>query len=229
MNFLKFFSKDQQVVNEYFRLRRQRRFERYGPQAKAIGFHNAMHRVLVPAISLLGKLEGRKLTILADRRSSRGQKKPTIYASAHIGGSDVECAFEAIGDPCYCFPGDPGQIYRNLDGMMLGLNGVICLETRDKTDRHIAKERGISLLKQGGSLLIYPEGAWNVTENEPVMKLFPGAATFALESGRISCPWRWSAPAITIMSSSARRSTTPTSRAGTRKPSPPSCGTFWRR
>lgn len=57
------------------------------------------------------------------------------------------------------------------------------METRDRTDRHIAKEQSIALLKKGGSLLVFPEGAWNITENEPVMKLLPGAAAFALQSG----------------------------------------------
>lgn len=183
MEFLNYFSKDQQVVNDYFRLRRKRRFERYGPDAKGIGFHNAMHRIMIPGLMLLRRLEGRKLTVLADRRSTRNTKTPTIYACSHIGGSDIETAFEAIVDPCFLLLGDPGHTYRSFDGLMLGLNGVICLETRDKTDRHIAKERGLALLKQGGSLLIYPEGAWNITENEPVMKLFSGAVAFAQETG----------------------------------------------
>lgn len=183
MNFLNYFSKDQQVVNNYFRLQRKQRFERYGPDAKGIGFHNAMHRVMLPGLVLLRRLEGRKLTILADRRTARNEKTPTVYACTHIGGKDIETAFEAIGDPCHLLLGDPGQTYRSFDGLVLALNGLICVETRDKTDRHIAKEQSIALLKQGGSLLIFPEGAWNITENEPVMKMFPGAAAFALETG----------------------------------------------
>jgi hypothetical protein len=183
MNFLNYFSRDQQVVNDYFRLRRERRYAQYGPKAKAIGFHNVMHHVMLPGLVLLRRLEGRKLTILADRRTARNAKTPTVYVCAHIGGQDIETAFEAIGDPCHLLLGDPGQAYRNFDGLILGLNGVICLETQDKTDRHIAKEQSIALLKKGGSLLVFPEGAWNITENEPVMKLFPGAAVFALETG----------------------------------------------
>lgn len=183
MNFLKIFSHDQQVVNDYFRLRRKWRFEKYGPKARGIGFHNFMHRILVPGVVLERKLKKRKLTLLGDRRTCRKSKVPTIYASGHVGGCDVETAFEALRDPCFLFMGDPGPVYRSFDGLMLALNGIIALETRDKTDRNIAKERGIALLKQGGSLLIYPEGAWNITENEPIMKLFPGTAVFALKTG----------------------------------------------
>lgn len=46
----------------------------------------------------------------------------------------------------------------------------------------IAKERGIQLLRQGGNLLIFPEGAWYVTENQIVMRLFEGAADMAIQS-----------------------------------------------
>lgn len=181
MSFLKFLSHDQQVVNEYFRLRRQQRFERYGPRAKAIGFHNAMHYILIFALKALRLFEKRKVVVLADRRRARG-KRPTVYACTHMGDKDIESIFEAIHNPCYLFLGDPGPVYRSIDGLMLWLNGVISLETRSKPDRAIAKERALSLLKQGGSLMIFPEGAWNISENLPAMKLFTGAAAIALEN-----------------------------------------------
>ena len=56
------------------------------------------------------------------------------------------------------------------------------LETDNKEDRHIAYLRAVELLNAGGSLMIYPEGARNGTENLPVMELFPGAAKMAMET-----------------------------------------------
>ena len=66
---------------------------------------------------------------------------------------------------------------------MLFLNGVICVETKDKNDRHIAKERAIELLRKGGSLVIYPEGAWNLTANLLMLPLYAGVLEIAKESG----------------------------------------------
>ena len=183
MNLSKFFSKDQHEVDEFFRLRRQKRYEQYGAKATLISLHNCMHYVLVYVLKLMRLFEGRKLTVIGDKRQNKRINRPVIYACTHIGGSDIESAFEAIESPCYLFLGDPRELYRSIDGLMLGMNGVICFETNCKQDRRIAKERSLSLLKQGGSLLIYPEGAWNITENEPVMKLFSGTADFALQSG----------------------------------------------
>ena len=62
-------------------------------------------------------------------------------------------------------------------------NGAICLDSYNKKDRAIAKDTAIKLLRKGQSLLIYPEGAWNITPNLPVMKLFSGAADIAITAG----------------------------------------------
>lgn len=36
---------------------------------------------------------------------------------------------------------------------------------------------------EGGDLLIYPEGAWNITENQVVMPLYTGTAEMAIRTG----------------------------------------------
>ena len=66
---------------------------------------------------------------------------------------------------------------------MAYLLGFIGCDTTEKEDRHIAKELAIRTLKQGGNILIWPEGAWNITENEVVMKLYTGTVEMAIRSG----------------------------------------------
>ena len=89
----------------------------------------------------------------------------------------------AIGDHAYLFWGSPKDNYKNIVGVLLGLNGTIICETLHKEDRHISKETSVRWLSQGGNLLIFPEGAWNVLENPPVMPLYTGTAEMALRSG----------------------------------------------
>lgn len=60
----------------------------------------------------------------------------------------MESCFEAIKKHAFLFIGDPRELYRNFDGLILFLNGMICLETRSKTDRRIAKENALRLLKK---------------------------------------------------------------------------------
>ncbi len=109
--------------------------------------------------------------------------KPKIYACTHIGGNDIQRAFQIIKDPAWLMFGNPGIVYKKIIYQGLRINGVLPLNTFDKVDRGITYNRALELLLNGGNLLIFPEGAWNVTPNELVMKIFVGAVKLALASG----------------------------------------------
>ena len=170
----------QDELDQYYIKKRKQHYEKYGAVPMFIKLHNFFHWLLVPCIMLLRKINGIKLTVICDERVKT--KDPVVYACTHIGGVDIETAFEAIKSPCWLFLGDPREVYKNIDGFMLGLNGVICLDSKDKEDRKIAKETAIGLLQNGGSLMIFPEGAWNISVNQPVMGLFTGTADIAIQS-----------------------------------------------
>lgn len=137
-----------------------------------------LHRFLLFGLKINKIIKGEKLVIV-DNKSIR-TNRPTIFACTHIGGHDVEMSCEAVGQLCYLFIGDPGEMYLSPLWFLLSLNGVIFLDTDSKTDRHIAKETAIRYLKNKNNLLIFPEGAWNITENEPVMKLYTGTIEMAI-------------------------------------------------
>ena len=170
----------QDELDQYYIEKRKRHYAKHGAVPKFIKLHNFFHWLLLPCIILLRKINGIKLTIVCDERNKT--KEPVVYACTHIGGVDIESAFEAIKVPCWLFLGDPREVYKNIDGFMLSLNGVICLDSKDKDDRRIAKETAIGLLQNGGSLMIFPEGAWNISVNQPVMGLFSGTADIAIQS-----------------------------------------------
>ncbi len=170
----------QDELDQYYIQKRKRYYEKHGAIPKFIKLHNFLHWLLVPCIMLLRKINRVKLSVICDERTKT--KDSVIYACTHIGGVDIESAFEAIKSPCWLFLGDPREVYKNIDGFMLSLNGVICLDSKDKDDRRIAKETAIGLLQNGGSLMIFPEGAWNISVYQPVMGLFSGTADIAIQS-----------------------------------------------
>lgn len=179
-SFIKGLTLSQNELDQYYIRQRRRYYDKHGAVPKFIKLHNLLHWLLWPCIVLLRKIGGIKLTVVCDERVK--SKEPVVYACTHIGGVDIETAFEVIKDPCWLFLGDPREVYKNIDGFMLGLNGVICLDSKDKDDRRIAKETAIGLLQNGGSLMIFPEGAWNISVNQPVMGLFSGTADIAIQS-----------------------------------------------
>lgn len=162
---------------------REYRIERYADieKTKIPWWRTPMHYLLVGVLILIRLFEKREVKVILDERIPTD--KPVLYACTHIGAHDVEATFEAIKTPCYLFMADAREIYRTLDGIMLYLNGVIFFDTEDKEDKRVAKGRALSLLKSGGNLLIYPEGAWNITENEIVMPLYAGTAEMAIKTG----------------------------------------------
>ena len=123
--------------------------------------------------------------VIEYNNSDEGNK---IYACTHIGGNDIQRALQIMNVPAYLMLGDPGILYKKAIYQALKFNGVIPLETKDRKDRKIAYNRSIELLDQGGNLLIYPEGAWNVSPNELVMKMFVGTVRMAKETGKPIVP-----------------------------------------
>lgn len=148
---------------------------------KGMKWRELLHPVLLKLISFNRKyIDKQTLKILNDKRTDTG--KPVIYAITHIGMYDYQLVGEAIKDHQYPFAGDPETMYRTQDGLFLSWNGIIYCDTESKTDRKIAKETAIEVLKRGDNLLIYPEGIWNVTPNLLTLPLFPGVIDIAMDT-----------------------------------------------
>ncbi|MBS6196026.1 MAG: 1-acyl-sn-glycerol-3-phosphate acyltransferase [Clostridiales bacterium] len=165
-------------LEDYYREQRKYRFQQ-GKRLKHIGLREALYPLFVKFLVIDRLFRKQTITTMGNQRK---YKKPVIYACTHIGENDLENIYEKISRGCWWFVGDPCILYKNISGLWLYLNGCILLETGDKVDRHIAYRRAVELLKGGGSLMIFPEGARNGTENLPVMELFPGAVKMSIET-----------------------------------------------
>lgn len=166
-------------LETYYRERRKVLFEQ-GKPLKYIQLREKLYPLFIAFLKIDRLFRRQKISILGDAPKVTGQ---VIYACTHIAGNDLENVYETFRRGCWWFIGDPCVLYKNISGLLLHLNGCIMLETRDKTDRHIAYLRAVELLKKCGSLMIYPEGARNCIENLPVMGLFHGTAKMAMETG----------------------------------------------
>lgn len=165
-------------LDKYCRVMRYRRYRHNGAYINCLPLHSAFHYVFVAMLKISRLFSGYKIVVHLDERVKTD--KPLIFAATHIGADDIVTAFEKIVTPCWIMLGDPHEFYRNFEGCILQLNGLLCLDTGDKRDRKIAKERMKMLLRKKGNLLILPEGAWNVTPNKPVCHLYPGSVEAAI-------------------------------------------------
>lgn len=170
----------QKELEKYYRDEREYQYEN-NIAIRGIKIRKKLHKLFLGILRLECLLSGIKIKVIKDDRIPTD--RPVIYACTHIGRYDIESAFLSIKEHCYGLMGDPGKVYRNADGLLLNLNGMIFIDTAYKKDRFVGKETCIKLLGQGCNLLIYPEGAWNITENQVVMKLFTGTVEMAIRSG----------------------------------------------
>lgn len=179
-NFIQRMKMDIDTLSDYYMEKRLERFESSIP-LKGIDLRKKIHGLPLKLVELDRKASKETVSVINDERIITD--RPKIYACTHIGGNDIQRVFEAIKEHAYLFLGDPKGLYKDISGLLLFLNGVINMETKDKTDRFIAKKRAIELLNKNGNLLIFPEGAWNITPNLLVMDLYKGAVLMARETG----------------------------------------------
>lgn len=165
-------------LENYYLERRKKRFEQ-GKELKHIRLREMLYPFFILFLTGDRLFRKQKITVLGGHKPDKEQ---VIYACTHIGENDLENIYESLRRGCWWFVGDPCVLYKELSGLLLYLNGSIFLELADKEDRYIAYFRSIELLKGGGSLMIFPEGARNGSENLPVMPLFSGTAKMAMET-----------------------------------------------
>ena len=148
---------------------------------KGLKFHRMLHPFLMILLRVKSKLCGLTYEFVNDKRLDVTSGKTVIYTITHIGKFDYEMLIEACDIFAYPFAGDWELMYATVDDYFLRANGVLWVDTSDKEDRQNSFKFMLKALKQGFPMLIYPEGIWNLTENLPMMKIFPGAVQAAKE------------------------------------------------
>lgn len=171
---------EQKKLEEYYRQLRIKEFCSKD-DVKGIELRKKIHKAFLLMLKINRVLNGQNLTIIGDKHIDDG--KPKIYAVTHVGRYDIESSIASIKNDAHLLMGDPGEVYKSLDYFLLKMNGIVFADTDNKIDRYLAKEKCVDILKQNGSILIFPEGAWNITPNYVVMPLYTGCVEMAIRTG----------------------------------------------
>lgn len=147
---------------------------------KGIRFRRLIHPFLIKLLQIKSRLSGLTYEFINENRVKHTDN--VIYAITHIGKYDYEMLMEAC--PAlfgYAFAGDWELMYATVDDYFLRAMGVLWVDTSDKEDRKNSFHAMCKYLKQGVPFIIFPEGIWNLTENLPIMKIYPGVVQAAKE------------------------------------------------
>ncbi len=115
---------------------------------------------------------------------------PIIFAPTHCGKFDIQVLTEVLWKYRWSLlSGDYNWLPGTVEGCWLKFNGVIYVNRDDKVWRNKAKQDMIAHLKNGGNMMMYPEGTWNLSPNLPVLPLFRGIADVAIETNATIIPF----------------------------------------
>lgn len=115
---------------------------------------------------------------------------PIIFAPTHCGKYDIQIMTEVLWRFHWSLlSGDPYDLPGTVEGYWLKFNGVVYVDRDDKEYRKRAKQEMLRLLKARENIMIYPEGTWNFSPNQPVLPLFRGVADIAVAANATVIPF----------------------------------------
>lgn len=158
------------------------RVKKSNVQTFATPFGFKFRRFIKPALRPMLRLAaGRKIHIESYPKLEKGASY--IFASTHSFVDDVITNFACVDRSAYMLVGTPDQVEHNPAMYVAWLNGMVFVDKTDPQHRKDAVEKMVRVLENGSSVIVYPEGAWNNTENLLVQPLFASPWVLAQRTG----------------------------------------------
>ena len=141
-----------------------------------------VRRVIYPYVRfILRKALGGKIHI--EKYPKLLNKQPYIFIATHSFVDEVQLILSTLDRNAYSLMGATDQLEHNPMIYANWLTGIIYVNRYDKGSRRSSIPKMKKILDNGSSVLIFPEGGWNNTENLPCMKLFASPYILAKETG----------------------------------------------
>ena len=107
--------------------------------------------------------------------------KPVIYAVNHFCFANTPIVGRIVPKRSYILAGK--QRLGLSDWLYFILNGVIFVDRKDKADMAASKLAMSAYLRRGCSVVMFPAGTWNLTENQLTLSMKWGMIDIAKETG----------------------------------------------
>ena len=141
-----------------------------------------IRRAIYPVVRTALKLNlGGRITIENYPKLEKGT--PYIFAATHGFVDEVQLILSVLDRNAYSLMGTTEQLEHNPMIYANWLTGIIYVNRFSRESRSSAVPKMKRILESGSSVLIFPEGGWNNTENLPVMQLFSSPWLTAKETG----------------------------------------------
>lgn len=146
---------------------------------KKIDLPNTIRKAIHPL--LLKAVKGRiyfPIKILNSMPDVAGNK---LIAINHYCVLDAPVSSDVIKDHFYFLVGK--QSLELIDRIFFFLNGVVYVDRKSKKNKKKSLQKMLKILQGGKSLLMCPEGTWNLTPSKPMLPLNWGIIDLAKQTG----------------------------------------------
>lgn len=116
------------------------------------------------------------------------QNESYIYAAGHSFPGEIATNLSAIDRSTYTLVGTTDQVDHNPQMYFLWMTGLIYVNKLDLESRKESFKKMLKVLENGSSVMLFPEGVLNNTENLNCGTLYPGVYHLAKESKKQVVP-----------------------------------------
>lgn len=153
---------------------------------KGMKFRKIIRPIMRLCLLVQRKICGLRIELISEYYEK--SDKQIVFVVSHIGKWDFEIVNEIIKDHFYIIAADFMHMHGNLAGFFMNAFGVIYIDEQDKEDRANSKKMMEAVLRQSDNIMIFPEGAWNLSENELIYDLAFGCVEVALNTDSVIIP-----------------------------------------
>lgn len=147
-------------------------------------FAPCLRDIIYPLVLLLTKSRV-KFQVTWEQSPVPLMNKPVIFSVNHTNSFDSPIAAKAIfrvfGRRCYLLVGKQRLWFS--DKLWFFLNGTIWVDRADPADMAAVKDTIIAYLRRGQTIMWFPEGTWNLTDNLLMLPMKWGIIDVAIKAG----------------------------------------------
>lgn len=114
--------------------------------------------------------------------------KKIVFVVSHIGKWDFEIVNEQVKQHFHIIASDYMNLHKTFGEFFMRANGVIFVDIDDKKDKQNSQIMMDKVLKQNDNMMIFPEGTWNLSENNIINDIHFGAVELALQNDAVIIP-----------------------------------------
>ncbi|MBQ6284822.1 MAG: 1-acyl-sn-glycerol-3-phosphate acyltransferase [Bacilli bacterium] len=140
-----------------------------------------IRRIVHPLMKRIIKSKTGKETILLSYPTLEDGKN-YIFAAGHSFPGDIANDLAVVDRSTYTLIGTTDQVDHNPEMYFLWLNGMIYVNKLSKESRKEAYKKMVKVLQNNSSVLLFPEGVLNNTENQNCVPLYPGVYHLSQET-----------------------------------------------